>query len=93
MIQLVNSLYCGPKGEVIMGSFLTKTRLPPSLPALRIAASSVKKAVKTKARKDDNNGVDIHKFFVAKERVMLNKATHSKRNNFSFLIRSRNFVM
>ena len=58
-------------------------QLPALLPASRIAASSVKKkkTVKKKARKDGNNGVDICKLFVAKERVMLNKATHS---NFWF---------
>ena len=38
------------------------------------------KTVKKKARKDGNNGVDIRKFFAAKERVMFKKATHSKRN-------------
>ena len=79
-MQLVNSLYCEPKEEVIMGLFLTKTQLPALLPASRIAASSVKKkkkTVKKKARKDANNGVDICKLFAAKERVMLNKATHS----------------
>ena len=75
-MQLVNSLYCEPKEKVIMGSFLTKTQLLALLPASRIAACSVKKTVKKKARKDGNNGVDIRKFFAAKERVMLNKATH-----------------
>ena len=45
-MQLVNSLYCEPKEEVIMGSFLAKTQLPALLPASRIAASSVKKTVK-----------------------------------------------
>ena len=80
-MQLVNSLYCEPKEEVIMVSFLTKTQLPTLLPASRIAASSVKETVKSKARKDGNNGADIRKFFAAKERVMLNKATHSKRSN------------
>ena len=76
-MQLVNSIYCDPKKEDIMGSFLTKMQLS----ALRIAASSVKKTVKKKAREDGSNGVDICKFFAAKERIMLNKATHSKRNN------------
>ena len=81
-MQLVNSFYCEPKEEVIMGSFLTKTQLRALLPASRIAVSSVKNnSVKKKARKDGSNGVDIRKFFAAKERVILNKATHSKRNN------------
>ena len=79
-MQLVKSLYCEPKEEV-MGSFLTTTQLPALLPAWRIAASSLIKIVKKKARKDGNNGVDIRKFFAAKEQVMLNKANHSKRNN------------
>ena len=38
-MQLVNSIYCEPKKEVIMGSFLTKMQLSAS----RIAASSVNK--------------------------------------------------
>ena len=42
-MQLVNSIYCEPKEEVIMSSFLLKTQLPALLPASRIAASSVKK--------------------------------------------------
>ena len=76
-MQLVNSLYCEPKEEVITGSFLTKTQLPALLPAFKKNIKTVKK----KTRKDANNGVDIRKFFAAKERIMLNKATHSKRNN------------
>ena len=43
-MQLVNSLYCEPQEEVIMGSLLTKTQLPALLPASRIATSSVKKS-------------------------------------------------
>ena len=61
-MQLVHSLYCEPKEDVIMGSFLTKTQLPALLSTSRIVASSVKKTVKNKARKDSNNGVDIRKF-------------------------------
>ena len=45
-MQLVNSLYCEPKEEVIMGSLLAKTQVPALLPASRIEASSVKKNVK-----------------------------------------------
>ena len=45
-MQLVSSLYCEPKEEVIMGSLLTKTQVPALLPASRIEASSVKKNVK-----------------------------------------------
>ena len=41
-MQLVNSLYCEPKEEVIMGSFLAKTQLLALLPTSTIAASSVK---------------------------------------------------
>ena len=69
------------KKKLLWGSFLTTTQLPALLTAWRIAASSLIKIVKKKARKDGNNGVDIHKFFAAKEQVMLNKAIHSKRNN------------
>ena len=76
-VQLVNSLYCEPKEEAIMDWFLTKTQLSALLPASRIAASS-EKTVKKKARNNGNNGVDIRKFFAAKERVMLNKATRFK---------------
>ena len=50
-MQLVNSLYCEPKEEVIMGSFFTKTQLPAFLPASRIAASSVKKQLKRSQEK------------------------------------------
>ena len=48
---LVNSLYCEPKEEVILCSFLTKTQLPALLPASRIAASSVKKQLKRRQEK------------------------------------------
>ena len=82
-VQLVNSLYCEPKEEVIMDWFLTKTQLSALLPASRIAASS-EKTVKKKARNNGNNGVDIRKFFAAKERVILTTL-------LKFLIRSRNF--
>ena len=51
-MQLVNSLYCGPKEEVIMGSFLTKTQLPALLPASRIAASSVREKKQLKRRQE-----------------------------------------
>ena len=80
-MQLVNSLYCEPKEEVNMGRFLTKTQFPAFIFCIKNLSIFSKKTVKTKARKNSNNGVDIRKFFTAKERVMLNKATHSKRNN------------
>ena len=45
---------------------MTKTKLLALLPASRAAASSIKNAVKRKAKKDGNNGVDIRTFFAAK---------------------------
>ena len=64
--------------------FLTKTQLPALLPAWRIGASSVKKKrFEKKARKDGSNRVGICNFFAVKERVMLNKATHSERKKRS----------
>ena len=67
--QLVNELYCEPKGEVIMGSFLVNTQLPPSTLLPLPGPSSSSQPKKKKARKDDNEGVAIRKFFVAKEKV------------------------
>ena len=91
-MQLVNSLYGEPKEEV-MSPVLTKTQLPAyylhrELQYLRLKKKKKKKkkTVKKKARKDGNNGVDIRQFFAAKERVMLNNATHSKRNNNSIYV-------
>ena len=50
--QLVNSLYCKPKEEVIMGLFLARTQLPVLLPASRFAESSVKKEKQLKRRQE-----------------------------------------
>jgi len=56
--QLVDTLYCEPKDEVIMGSFLTKTQQPLPIEARQ---HSVKIPAKKKAR---HNEADIRKFFL-----------------------------
>ena len=80
------------KKKLLWVRFLAKTQLPALLPASRIAASSVKKQLK-KARKDGNNRVDIHKFFAAKDQVMLNKQLIQREMTIplKFLIWIRNF--
>ena len=50
-MQLGKSLYCGPKEEVIMGLFLTKTQLLALLTASKFATSSVKKQLNKRQEK------------------------------------------